>query len=586
MKNISKKSISIVALLVLGVVVLITVISFKGENIGRLGKLSLASVYGAFVQNNNFAILAGSTITNTGSSVITGDLGLSPGTSVTGFPPGTVSGTQHVTDAVALQAQTDLTGAYTATANQPCTQDLTGQNLGGLTLTPGVYCFSSSAQLTGTLTLNAQGNANAVFIFQIGSTLTTASGSSVVFTNSVGSSCNVFWQVGSFATLGSTTSFKGNIFALTSISTANASTVDGRLLARNAAVTLINTAVNAPVCVAPASPGTLHIVKHVVINNGGTATAPDFTIAVSGTNVSSASFAGSEAGVDVTLDAGSYAVTEPVVPAGYLQTGSGDCSGTIAAGETKTCTITNDDIAPQLIVNKIVINDNGGTKVISDFPLFIDGASVTSGVASTTTIGLHTVSETFDSGYTSVVGGNCAANGTITLALGDVKTCTITNDDIAPVDPPPSVGGGGGSYYAPVPPLIDVVKVPSPLALPNGPGSVVYTYTLRNIGTVPVNNITMVGDTCSPIILVSGDVNTNAILEVNETCVYRCPTTLLKTHTNIVTTNWVGQRHKRNRYRKRYGHCWRSSSTAIDSRDKSSKPIGALRRRWNCYLYQ
>ena len=296
------------------------------------------------------------------------------------------------------------------------------------------------------------------------------------------------------------------------------------------------TITNDDIAPAPPASATLHIVKTVINDNGGTAVASDFTINVTGTNVSTSSFAGSAAGVDVTLDAGAYSVTEPVVPAGYLQTGLGDCSGTILAGETKTCTITNDDIAPQLIVNKTVINDNGRTNVISDFPLFIDGAGVTSGVATTTTVGSHTVSETSNSNYTSSIGGDCAADGTITLALGDIKTCTITNNDIAP-----SGGGGGGSSYTPpVPPLIDVVKVPSPLALPNGPGTVEYTYTLSNIGTVSVSDITMVGDTCSPIALISGDTDGDNRLDVNETWVYTCSTTLTETHTNIITaTGWA-----------------------------------------------
>ena len=141
-----------------------------------------------------FAILAGSTVTNTGSSVVEGNLGVSPGTSVTGFPPGLVIGTIHSADAVSLQAQNDLTTAYNAAAGQPCGLDLTGTDLGGLTLVSGVYCFASSAQLTGTLTLNAQGNPNAAFVFQIGSTLTTASNSSVVFTNG-GRGGSVFYQV-------------------------------------------------------------------------------------------------------------------------------------------------------------------------------------------------------------------------------------------------------------------------------------------------------------------------------------------------------------------------------------------------------
>src|SRR5204862_3161397 len=140
----------------------------------------------------SFAVLGGSTVTNTGASVITGNVGVSPGSSITGFPPGTVAGGSiHAADATAAQAQTDLTTAYNTAAGTPCGVDLTGQNLGGLTLTPGVYCFTSSAGLTGTLTLNFQGNPNALFLFKIGSTLTTASGSSVLLTNS-GSSCNVF----------------------------------------------------------------------------------------------------------------------------------------------------------------------------------------------------------------------------------------------------------------------------------------------------------------------------------------------------------------------------------------------------------
>jgi len=193
--------------------------------------------------SQSFAALGGSTVTNTGPSVITGNVGVSPGTSVTGFPPGTIigGGSIHAGDATAAQAQSDLTTAYNAVAGTACNVDLTGQDLGGLTLTPGVYCFSYSAQLTGTLTLNMQGNPNAVFLFKIGSTLTTASGSSVVLTNSGGTTCptNLFWQVGSSATLGTGTAFAGNILALTSITmTTGASISCGSALARNGAVTL------------------------------------------------------------------------------------------------------------------------------------------------------------------------------------------------------------------------------------------------------------------------------------------------------------------------------------------------------------
>src|SRR3954447_8868582 len=197
----------------------------------------------------SYAVLAGSTVTNTGPSVITGGLGLSPGSAVTGVPPGRVSGgTIHAADAAALSAQSSLTTAYNSAAGQSCMLDLSGQDLGGQVLTPGVYCFSSSAQLTGTLTLNGQGNAAAIWIFKIGSTLTTASGSSVVMSGS-GSQCNVFWQVGSSATVGTGTSLAGNILALTSITMNNSARIFGRALARTGAVTLDTNTANASVCV-------------------------------------------------------------------------------------------------------------------------------------------------------------------------------------------------------------------------------------------------------------------------------------------------------------------------------------------------
>jgi len=196
----------------------------------------------------SFAVLAGTTVTNTGPTVIYGNLGVSPGTAITGFPPGTVNGTQYSGPGpgVAAQAQNDLTTAYNVAAGLAPTATLTGQDLGSLLtpLTPGVYFFASSAQLTGTLTLNNSGlNANALFVFQIGSTLTTASNSSVVFEN--GFDGNVFWQVGSSATLGTGTAFEGNILALDSITLNTGATIlDGRALARNGAVTLDTNNIN------------------------------------------------------------------------------------------------------------------------------------------------------------------------------------------------------------------------------------------------------------------------------------------------------------------------------------------------------
>jgi hypothetical protein len=217
-----------------------------------------------------FAVLGASTVTCTGASVITGDLGVSPGTAVTGFPaPCTVTGTIHGGNATAAAAHVDLTTAFTTLGALPCGLDLTGTDLGGLTLTPGVYCFSSSAQLTGTLTLDAQGSPSAEWVFQIGSTLTTASGSSVVFIGS-GNPCGAQWRVGSSATLGTGTSFAGNILAQASITLTTGADVIGRALALTAAVTLDTNDVSSATCVAPpwAPPATE--ATHVAAGAGGT----------------------------------------------------------------------------------------------------------------------------------------------------------------------------------------------------------------------------------------------------------------------------------------------------------------------------
>ena len=203
---------------------------------------------------DTFAVLGGSTVTNTGSTVVTGDLGVWPGLAITGFPPGIVNGTTHAGDAVAQQAQSDLTTAYNAVAGQACDTDLTGQDLGGMTLTPGAYCFSTSAQLTGTLNLDAQGDPDAVFVFQIASTLTTASSAVVQFTTGGVSNCNVFWQVGSSATLGTGSSLIGTILALTSITLDTGAGVSGQLLARNGAVTLDTNRVDVCLVIQPPTP--------------------------------------------------------------------------------------------------------------------------------------------------------------------------------------------------------------------------------------------------------------------------------------------------------------------------------------------
>ena len=198
---------------------------------------------------DSFAVLGGSTVTNTGTSNVYGNLGVWPSLAVTGFPPGIVHlpGVIHAGDAVAQNAQNDVTTANTALGLAPCDFDLTGQDLGGKTLQPGVYCFDTSAQLTGTLTLDAKWNEYSVFIFKMGSTLTTASNSSVRIING-DKLCNIFWQAGSSATLGTTTAFWGNILADQSITLNTGATLNGRALAQNAAVTLDTNRIIIPVC--------------------------------------------------------------------------------------------------------------------------------------------------------------------------------------------------------------------------------------------------------------------------------------------------------------------------------------------------
>jgi len=197
------------------------------------------------------------------------------------------------------------------------------------------------------------------------------------------------------------------------------------------------------------------------------------------------------------------------------------CAAPLGTGGVTEGTIT---------VVKHVINDSGGTMAVADFPLFINGTKAVSGVtynyAAPTT---YNITETSNANYTRTFSGDCNASGQLNLVRGLNEFCIVTNNDI-----------GAPAVVPLVPPLIDVVKVPSPLSLPNGPGLVTYTYTLRNIGTVPVTDITMVGDTCSPINRISGDTNNDSKLDLNETWVYTCATTLQATHTNIVTaTGWA-----------------------------------------------
>ncbi len=211
-----------------------------------MGSLAWAQSAPPLGSSQSFAVLGASTVTNTGPTVITGDLGVSPGTAVTGFPPGSVTGgSLHSGDAAAVTAQANAHTAYAALVAEPCGTNLTGKTLGtspgAVSLLPGVYCFDSSAQLTGTLTLNGNG----VYVFKIGSALTTASHSSVVLSNGA-TAGKVFWQVTSSATLGTNTAFEGSILALISDTVSTGTVVAGRVFALTGAVTLSANRIRAP----------------------------------------------------------------------------------------------------------------------------------------------------------------------------------------------------------------------------------------------------------------------------------------------------------------------------------------------------
>ncbi|HYI07576.1 MAG TPA: ice-binding family protein [Thermoanaerobaculia bacterium] len=288
----------------------------------------------------DFGVLGGSAVTNTGATLLTGDVGVSPGSSITGFPPGIVIGTIHSADAAAAQAQTDLTAAYNMAAGLACpgANNLTGQNLGGMTLTPGVYCFDTSAGLTGTLTLDFNGDPNAFFLIRTGSTLTTASGSSVALID-MGTSpttCppNVFWQIGSSATFGTGSSFTGNVLALTSITLTTGAGLNGRALARNGAVTLDTNTVTA--CAAAGGCPTIIVSPD---------TLPDGTVGVAYNQVVSASFddGGAARRKVSVLGAGAFVftVTSGNLPPGLtLNPATGVISGIPTTIGTSNFTIT------------------------------------------------------------------------------------------------------------------------------------------------------------------------------------------------------------------------------------------------------
>ncbi|TQJ29973.1 ice-binding family protein [Microbacterium sp. SLBN-146] len=260
-----------------------------------------------------FSVLGASTVTNTGPSVLNGDLGLSPQTSITGFPPGIVNGTIHPTDAVAAQAQIDLTTAYNVAASLSPTATGLG-DLVGQSLTPGVYS-GGALSLTGALTL--AGTAESVWVFQAASTLTIATGSIITITGGA-SACNVFWQIGSSATIQGGAQFVGTVMAAESITAETAATIAGRLLASNGAVTLDTNTITAPEGCEPGTVSTSPTITSEAPPLGTPGDDYSYTVTASGTPAPSFTVSSGSLPSGLTLDAATGAITGvPTTPGDY-----------------------------------------------------------------------------------------------------------------------------------------------------------------------------------------------------------------------------------------------------------------------------
>ena len=410
---------------------------------------------------SNFAVLAGSAITNTGATTINGDaggdVGVHPTPTYTGGGTVTMTGTVHLADAIASVAKDDLVLAYNDAAGRATAVTIPSE-LGGSTLTPGVYDSADGTfHITGTLTLDALGDPDAVFIFQMASTLTTANSSTVVLTNSA-RYCRTFWQVGSSATLGTNSTFRGHIFALTSITATTGAFVQGQLLARNGAVTLDTNIITNGICLLTPPPSS---------GGGSTPAHPPL--------------------INITK------VPSPLA----LTSGSGLV--------TYTYQVTN--IGDQTMSNIRISDDK------------IDLVSYVSG--DTNADNRMQVSESWI--YTSQAMLDETTTNTVT-ARGDAGGMTATDAAYATV-----------SVSDVVPPLINVIKTPSPLALETGRGLVTYTYRITNPGTEPLSNVKLIDNKINVLNYVSGDANSDDLLQRGETWIYTANTTLNQTTTNMAT---------------------------------------------------
>ncbi len=472
----------------------------------------------------------------------------------------------NVTDGLNTQACTTIAGTLNGV--------IIGANPAGM-FPPGCYAVTGAMNITTgtsvTLDATAPGGAGSVWIFRSTGALTTGASTagfpSVVLANGATAS-NVFWAPAAATTLGAnfalslTPTFVGSILDAAGISIGHFTNLSGRALAFGGTVLTDANTITVP----PSTLATLHVVKVVVNNSGGTSTPPTFNLHVqfNGTDVAGSPAAGAASpGTSYSLAAGTYVVSEDT-SAAYTQTFSASCpagSITLSANDNQTCTITNTDIAPTLHVIKLVVNTGSGTAVASSFSLNVKSATSTSDVAGSPAAGLggvgtpytlyagtFLVSEAASTTYTQSFSASCPS-GSITLFAGDAKTCTLTNTYVTPVVTPPAAppapvvsSGGGGGGTSMILPIIGISKVASPLALPGGAGSVTYNYTVWNVGErSALVNVTVTDNKCSTLTLLYGsDTNGNGKLDLGEVWKYSCTEVLSTTTTNTAIATGYG----------------------------------------------
>ena len=537
------------------------------------------------ISTNNFVTLSKALTSDVPHSVITGNVGAYPiaGTAI-GVPCADITGTLYdrdgaytgagggstacrvTNDPLLSSAAGDMVTAFNDGAGRAA--DATGlgtgvsdKEIGGLNFAPGVYKWANNVTVTSNVTLT--GTASDVWIFEISGDLTVASGGSILLAPKIllaggAKASNVFWVVTgpvNGVTLGTYSTFNGVILSATQIVMQTGAVLNGRALAQTQ-ITMDHNVVTIP-----SSLATLHVIKSIVNTGGGTATTSDFTLHVknAGTDVAGSPAAGtSTPGTLYTFTAGTYAVSENATST-YTTTFGGDCDAsgniTLATGGNGVCTVTNTYIPPvlpaTLHVIKLVVNAGPGTAVPASFTVHVKSATSTTdvfnsplagagapGTLYTLSAGTYAVSENANSSYTSAFTGDCDASGNVVLTAGSDKICTITNTDIPTPAPVPVVAvnrtSGSGTYLPTrIVPLIGITKIPTPLALPAGAGSVTYNYTVWNVGGVQsLTNISVKDDKCGPVAYLSGDANKNGKLDVGENWQYSCTATLSQTTTN------------------------------------------------------